>query len=241
MFTSQMKLPSILQLFLLTMLGGILRAEPPPYLTLVESTPKVIDGLEFSLITQAEWIAPVIILQLRITNRGSASMVFNTLDSYGPIISAADGRNVPLTGIKSRTHDPLVPPNILIAPGSSISLPFDTFFLNRSSRNDHILELQDGMGTRKEAKLVDGEYAVSFWVNHSASDDKDSSTLPAPFWSGKGATEVIHLKLHNTEDSDEQKHKNKPSGASQSATSPKDKASVKVPPPTQKSKAPSSQ
>ena len=79
-------------ILLFTLLTGLLSAESPSrILAPVESAPKVINGLEFSAVTQSEWQNPAylihdpyqsIVIQLRVTNRGDKAVLFPTFESF---------------------------------------------------------------------------------------------------------------------------------------------------------------
>ncbi len=71
---------------------------------------KVIDGHEFSVVTQSEWRNPAnlihkseaIILQLRITNRTENAILFPTFDSFSISLKTSDEKSVRLDEFKNK-------------------------------------------------------------------------------------------------------------------------------------------
>ena len=183
-----------------SLLTGLLSAESPSrILAPVESSPKVIDGLEFSVVTQAEWRNPAylmhnqyesIIIQLRVTNCGDKAILFPTFDSFQASLKTPDGKTVTLAGGRDWT---LVTPNVLLQPGKSFSLQLDAKIeYRRDGKNKDVkFTLKDGTGSIAEASLGSGEHSIFFVVGPTPYDFEKRGKLPAPLWSGKGTTESI--------------------------------------------------
>jgi hypothetical protein len=179
----------------------LLSAESPTrVLAPVESPSKVIDGLEFSVITQSEWRNPAnlihssepVILQIRITNRTKNAILFPTFDSFSVRFIASDGTNVRLGGGRDATR---ITPNILLQPGAGFSMPVDAIIEYERSDKDVRLIVKDGTGTITTATLPAGEYSILFDVAPTHYDFEKNTKLSAPLWAGRGSTESIGFKV----------------------------------------------
>jgi hypothetical protein len=179
----------------------LISAEPlRQVLVPVESRPKVIEGIEFSIVTQAEWPIPVnsynsqpIILQLRITNRTDHAILFPTFDSFNMGIEKFDGVRMLLHGERDETQ---VTPNLLLQPGSSFSMTIEAALTVKDKKSKSLdLIVKDGTGSVASATLLAGSYSAFFEVHPTHYDFEKKAKLPAPLWSGKGVTESIDFTL----------------------------------------------
>jgi len=167
----------------------------------VESAPKVIDGLEFSVVTQSEWGNPAnintridqVIMQLRIANHRDKPVLFPTFDSFRVNLKSVGGKEVRVTGGRDFTR---ITPNILLQPGASFSLPINATLNYKRDDKDVKLTVKDGTGSIDEAMLAAGSYAMSVSVFPTHYEFDRTGKLPAPLWSGKGSTESIGFKLN---------------------------------------------
>ena len=188
-------------LLLSALLPGLLSAKTlPPVLAPVESPPKIIDGLEFSVVTQAEWRIPEynqdesIVVQLRVTNRGDKAVLFPTFDSFHAALRTPEGKVLGLHGGRDGT---LVTSNILLQPGQGFSLQVNAMIKNtsRGKDKDVMFILRDGTGSFAEVGLAPGDYSIFFGVHPTPHDFEKTGKLPAPLWSGKGISESIGFKV----------------------------------------------
>jgi hypothetical protein len=173
-----------------------------PTLTPVESAAKVIDGLEFTVVTQSRWepgnsvISWNVVLQLRIANRRKEPVFFPTFDTAFPILTAPDGKTVRLVGTRTCTS---ITPAILLQPGQVYTLPFDDSIKCDLPAKEISVTHSDATGSNGIWNLKPGDYAVSMLL--APYPDGDIEVEPgekkpaAPLWVGQGTTESVHFKL----------------------------------------------
>ena len=180
----------------------LLSAESPrPYISPVESPSKVIDGLEFSVVTQSEWrstdpfmkVKVRIVLQLRITNRLDHPILFPTFDTYSVCLKTAEGVDMVLGGGRDKTF---VTPNILLQPGSSYTQPIETTIEYTRDSQVAKLVMRDETGSTAWASLNAGRYTVFIKVFPTQYDFAKRAELPAPLWAGEGTTESVGFVLY---------------------------------------------
>jgi len=180
---------------------GLLSAEiHSRILTPVESPPKVVDGLEFSVVTQSEWRNPdhlihqsePIILQLRVTNPSERAILFPTFDSFLMGLTKNDGTEVRLGGGRDATR---ITPHLLLKPGTSFSLNLDAALVYDQANEDVKLVVKDGTGTVITAVLSSGDYFVFFKVHPTHSPFAKKVELPEPLWAGKGTSAPVGFKV----------------------------------------------
>lgn len=194
-------------LLMSTLLAGQLSAGFPSHILVpVVSEPKIIEGLDFSVITQAQWQNPgswshgsqTITLQLRITNRMKHAMLFPTFDSYDLQLKSADGKDVKLSGGRDATF---ITPNILLQPGASFSLPLEVLLKvsyddkDGSEPQELTLTVKDETGSATIASLKAGKYSISLKLSPTHYDFLKEAQLPAPLWAGKGSTDSVSFEL----------------------------------------------
>lgn len=195
-FTAQVKT----LLIPLLLLSGALHAEPRSHiLEPVESAPKEIDGLEFSVVTQAEWkttkstLGDEITVQLRIKNKGTKPLVFATFDSFSMVLTGPDGKDIPMAGARDATR---ITPNLLLQPGREICYPLNArVSFDKKNPGGAALELQDGTGTVWFGSLKAGVYSLKAAVAPSPFDFSKETNIPAPLWAGKGTSEPVTFKV----------------------------------------------
>ena len=169
----------------------------------VESPSNVIDGLEFSVVTQSVWGhyrrlaqgSEPIVLQLRITNQTKSAVLFPTFDSFMVGLESSDGTSVKLGGGRDATA---ITPNILLQPGSSFSMPVDAtiaYDAYDAYGKDVRLVVRDGTGSVTTATFLTGEYSIFFNVFPAHYDFEKDGELTAPLWAGKGATKPIGFRV----------------------------------------------
>ena len=166
----------------------------------VESPSNVIDGLEFSVVTQSVWGryrrlaqgSEPIVLQLRITNQTKSAVLFPTFDSFMVGLESSDGTSIRLGGGRDATA---ITPNILLQPGSSFSMPVDATVAYDADGKDVRLVVRDGTGSVTTATLLTGEYSIFFNVFPTHYDFGKDGKLTAPLWAGKGATKPISFRV----------------------------------------------
>jgi hypothetical protein len=186
-------------LLLFVLIPGLLRAESPSrILTPVESPPQVIDGLEFTVVTQAEWPLPgplfgSIVLQLHVTNRRDNPILFPSFDSFHPVLTTSSGETVRFGGGRDATR---ITPNVFLHPGKSFALSLEAKIDHKRDGNEIGFVLRDGTGTVYEASLTAGNYLISFSLSPTHYDFERAGKLPAPLWTGKGATESVGFRLN---------------------------------------------
>jgi hypothetical protein len=184
---------------LLVALICTLRGNPKvPVLQPVESVPKEIAGLEFSIVTQAEW-APVpfpggteLVVQLRITNRGERAICFPTLDTFSAILTGPEGKSVRLAGNRDGT---IITPVIVIAPGKGFSYSLGAKLRFSAQTKAMELEFSDRTGGGSLTPLQPGDYSLAVAMSPSPQDFVTGGVYPAPLWSGSGATEPVGFKV----------------------------------------------
>jgi len=184
----------------LLFVSGALHAEPRSHiLEPVESAPKEIDGLEFSVVTQAEWkttksaLGDEITVQLHIKNKGAKPVVFATFDSLSMVLTGPDGKEIALAGARTATH---ITPNLLLQPGREICYPLNArVSCDKKNPGGAALELQDGTGTQWFGSLKTGVYSLKAAVSSSPFDFSKETDIPAPLWAGKGISEPVTFKV----------------------------------------------
>ena len=186
---------------ILAIVPCLLFAEPSTQvLAPVESSPKLIQGLEFSVVTQAVWAryrgvrsgSESVILQLRITNRTKSAILFPTFDSFMVGLKSPDGKLVGLGGGRDATA---ITPNLLLQPGASFSKPVEAKISYKADGKDVQLVVRDGTGSETTATLQSGEYSIFFEVFPTNYDFEEDGELTAPLWSGKGVTETVVFQV----------------------------------------------
>lgn len=184
---------------LLVALICTLRGNPKvPVLQPVESVPKEIAGLEFSIVTQAEW-APVpfpggteLVVQLRITNRGEKAICFPTLDTISVILTGPDGKPVQLAGNRDGTT---ITPVIVLSPGKGFSYPLSAKLRFSSRTKAMELEFSDRTGGMSVSPVEPGDHSLMVKLSPSPQDFVAGGVYPAPLWSGSGVTEPVGFKV----------------------------------------------
>ena len=118
----------------------------------VESRSRVIEGLEFSIVTQSEWRnsghrihdSEPIILQLRMVNRTKKAILFPTFDSFLVRLETSDGAGESLGGGRNGNR---ITPNILLEPGAGNSMLIDAIINHKGDSKDVELIVKDGTGS----------------------------------------------------------------------------------------------
>lgn len=179
---------------LVTILAAALCAAfaPPPVLRPVESAAKEIAGLEFSVVTQAQWKAAnlsgaSVVLQLRMKSVSKAAILFPTFDSISPVLTGPDGKTVALGGGRDGT---IITPSILLPPGKEFSHPLAArLVIVKTTKGSHIdLEIQDGTGTIFTAGMTPGTYKIGFQLRPANPEVEKNGGHEAPMWAASGET-----------------------------------------------------
>jgi hypothetical protein len=176
-----------------------LRGNPKvPVLQPVESTPKEIAGLEFSIVTQTVW-APVsfpgggdLVVQIRITNRGEKSICFPTLDTFSAVLTGPDGKSMKLAGNRDGT---IITPVIVIAPGKRFCYPLGAKLSGSSETKSMELEFSDRTGGLSLTPLEPGDHSLVLELRPAPQDFVARGEYPAPLWSGKGTSAPVTFKV----------------------------------------------
>lgn len=165
-----------------------------PIVQPVESLPKEIAGLEFSIVTEAVW-TPVpfpagtdLVVQLRITNRGEKAICFPTLDTFSVILTGPDGKPVKLAGDRDGT---VITPVIVIAPGKDFSYPLGAKLQIAAQTKAMELEFRDRTGGVSVTPLQPGDHSLRVELRPAPQDFVARGSYPAPLWSGKGISEPV--------------------------------------------------
>lgn len=184
---------------LMAVLICTLRGNPQvPVLEPVESAPKAIAGLEFSIVTQAKWI-PVpspggsdLVVQLRVVNRGANPVCFPTLDSFSVILTGPDGKSVQLAGNRDGT---ILSPVIVLSPGNGFSYPLGAKLRFSSRTKVMELEFSDRTGGMSVTPVQPGDHSLMVELRPAPQDFVANGAYPAPLWSGKGTSEPVGFKV----------------------------------------------
>jgi hypothetical protein len=224
----------VLPLFLLSALADCGAFPKYPTLTPVESAAKVIDGLEFTVITQSRWepgnsvISWSVVLQLRVANRRKEPVFFPTFDSATPFLATADGKVVNLFGVRTVTT---MTPAILMQPGQVFTLPFDVSIKCELQTKVISLARRDATGANGVWNLKPGEYAINMrlesYPESSIEVEPGEKKPAASLWMGEGTTESVHFKLAFPTVPDEGKPEAEPPGAGHQAAPPAGESSTK--------------
>lgn len=164
----------------------------------VESKPKEIGGLEFSVVTQSLWTPwsaaneRDVILQLRIVNHGDKPVLFPTFDSFSVTITGANGKPEHLGSNRDGT---IITPNLLLPPGQGISYPLIAKLGYTRKPEAISLRFGDLTGSGSVTPLVSGDYSISVAVFPTHYDFEKTGKLPAPLWSGKGSTAPVRFQV----------------------------------------------
>lgn len=169
-----------------------------PVLEPVESAPKAITGLEFSIVTQAQW-TPVpspggsdLVVQLRVVNRGANPVCFPTLDTFSVILTGPDGKPVQLAGNRDGT---IITPVIVLAPGKGFSYPLGATLRFSSRTKAMELEFSDRTGGMSVTPLQPGDHSLKVELRPAPQDFVAQGVYPAPLWSGEGSSESVGFKV----------------------------------------------
>ncbi len=169
-----------------------------PVLEPVESAPKSIAGLEFSIVTQAKW-TPVplpagteLVVQLRVANRGKSAVCFPTLDTFSVILTGPDGKSVPLAGDRDGT---IITPVLVIAPGKSFSYSLGAKLRSSPPAKAVELEFSDRTGGSSVTPLQPGDHSLMVELRPAPQDFVARGGYPAPLWSGEGSSEPVGFKV----------------------------------------------
>jgi hypothetical protein len=166
--------------------------------TMNESAPVRIGGLEFVVATQAEWIAykntnTPVRMELRITNRGTNNVIFPTMDTSGPRITTPDGKDLRLLG--GRTATMFTPP-IAVEPGKTIIVTREVAISWSATGGAARFTYADGTGLGLFMDpMAPGSYELRFWLEAAKPDPNDP--IPKPWigngqmWIGKGETKAV--------------------------------------------------
>ena len=190
-----------MQTFALTMVALIctLRGDPQvPVLEPVESAPKAIEGLEFSILTQAKWTSASLpggadlVVQLRVVNRGANPVCFPTLDTFSVILTGPDGKPVQLAGNRDGT---IITPVIVLSPGKGFSYPLSVKLRFSSRTKAMELEFSDRTGGMSVTPVEPGDHSLMVKLRPAPQDFVANGVYPAPLWSGKGTSEPVGFKV----------------------------------------------
>jgi len=172
---------------------------PNNILAPIESDPQQISGLEFSVVTQSDWVhsghkssQETIVLQLRVTNRTDKEILFPTFDSFRFILKGADGKALPATGGRDATR---ITPNILLQPKASYSLPIKATLQRQNDGKGLAFVIQDGTGSIEMYAVKTGDHLLSLNVFPTHYDFEKEGKLTAPLWKGEGTTKDIKVKV----------------------------------------------
>ncbi|MDB6076943.1 MAG: hypothetical protein JWO82_690 [Akkermansiaceae bacterium] len=185
----------ILGICLLLVAASSLRGSPQPFLLEpAESRPKEIGGLEFSIVTQSVFLPDGrdSVVQLRITNRGTAPLLFPTFDSFSITLTGPDHKPVPLGGNRDATT---ITPNILLQPGKSFCWPLSVRLKSSAKPGSLELDFKDPTGSQSLSTLKPGSYTLQCELFPTHYDFAGKGGLPAPLWSAKGSTEPVSITL----------------------------------------------
>jgi len=162
----------------------------------IESLPKEVGGLEFSIVTQARWESQNysnshVELQLRIKNTGSKPLVFPTYETFDLILKKADGSSMSFPNVGR--DGTLNTPNFILKPGSAFSYPLNLEL--RTGAKETKLVFNDGTGSWAIAPIAPGRYSVAFSLRTASDSSMLPTNLSAPLWSGTGQTDSVEVVL----------------------------------------------
>lgn len=166
----------------------------PPAVRPVESAPKEIGGMEFSVISQAEWRVDKLVLQLRMKNVTRTAILFPTFDSISPVITGPDGKAVELGGGRDKTT---ITPSILIEPGQVFSYPLDAkLAILKDKEGSHFtIQIQDGTGTWITAEVEPGKYKIALQLRPADPAVAKNGGNEAQMWAATGQTETTEITV----------------------------------------------
>ena len=163
----------------------------------VESTPKEISGLEFSIVSETgiefRPFETPIVLQLKIKNTSNRAMVFPTFETFGLSLKRGDGGMVSFPN--SGRDATLDTPNILLKPGTTYSYPLALKI--RTPRKGQGVELvfNDGTGSWAITPVTNGHYLVALSLRSDSSSSMRPAKPLAPLWSGSGQTNEVDIVI----------------------------------------------
>ncbi len=198
---------SIARLLISTLLivPGIGSPIYPDLLRIIESPPRRIDTLEFSVVTQDQWRAvryhgskftpdpdrrDEVTLQLRIVNRGEKLIVVPTFDCFTAMLKGPDGKAMALG--KSRDYAISTPP-ILLKPGQGYSHPMIARLLQPHDGDGIDFLFKDGTGGGSVTAMKAGIYSLFFKL-HSTKLFNDWAP-EADLWISMGTTNPVTFKV----------------------------------------------
>lgn len=170
----------------------------PPALRPVESKAVTIEGLEFSVVTAADWnanLGPPGVLQLKIRNTTDAPMLFPTFDSFHPVLTDSTGKELRIVGGRDETR---ITPNILILPGKDFSYQIDTRIEIKWEKTGKRLEIEmkDGTGSFYTCGVDPGACRIAFLLGPTHYDFAKEGKLEARLWGASGKTEFVEITIH---------------------------------------------
>jgi hypothetical protein len=193
---------TIRRLFLAGLLPILCGGFAPPALRPVESKPVNVGGLEFSVVTEADW-NPVfsrssgvpLVLQLKIRNTTEAALLFPTLDSFHPVLTDATGKELRMGGGRDGT---IITPNLLILPGKDFCWQIEARIrIEQTKAGDRLkIEMEDGTGSFYDASVVAGVCRIGFKLSPAHYDFAKEGKLEAKLWAAEGKTEVAEVTIH---------------------------------------------
>lgn len=174
----------------------------------IESSPITIGPLEFTTVTQKQWRPfpyegdkfradwtrrDEVMVQLRIQNRGSSSILFPTFDRIHPFIEDSKGNKILLNGCRDAT---CISPMILIRPGQGYSYNFIARLVKGKGANKPELIFQDLTGAGSCSILAPGDYTLWFRIEPNFEPFSNQRNPDVEIWEGKGgATRPVSFKL----------------------------------------------
>lgn len=195
-------------------LAGSAVAEPVPrVLAFVESKPVMSDNLEFVTEVETDWAWPhamvktPVLIQLRMTNKGAADVVFRTFDSFRLVMVDPKGNTLSMAGGRDET---MVTEDVVIHPGQTFTLTRQaTFILGRESDFNPSkqpampkLSYLDGTGTQSIYTLREpGDYQLKFVLTPSPLTSSPAGKAAGKtVWKGNAQTEAVVFHLHPARD-----------------------------------------
>lgn len=174
----------------------------PPSLRPVESKPVIIEGLEFSVVTEADWNPNFsrgsdvpLVLQLKIRNTKDAAMLFPTFDSFSPVLTDSTGKELRMGGGRDGT---MITPNILILPGKDFSYQIEARIRIKWEKTGKRLEIviKDGTGTEYAGGVEAGVCRIGFQLSPTHFEFAKEGKLEAKLWGASGKTEFVEITIH---------------------------------------------